>query len=349
MKKNGFTLIELLAVIVILAIIALIATPIILSMINNARKSAAKSSTYGYVEAIDSNNGFADAEVEGYTKIEDGTYDTSEISVRMKGKAPDSGSVEIEKGKVKTANICINGFTVTYNGHEAEAGSKCDSTLSFRGTLDMTTQYSSANVEQKNLLGTLYLNPKNLKTSCTASLETNCMKFYIFKQDSNNYYALLDHNTTAIVPWNSTGSNSQIKEVQEQLEEDTADWVFDTRLIEASEIVTITEYNNWQNLSNYWYYFETLGQTPTNKAIGTNQYAWLFDHLKGCTAYGCNEEDATALAYSTSTPLTHINNNAWSNQAAWVVGWGGNIGNVRVESDDNGVRPVIIVPKSKVK
>ena len=68
MNKKGFTLIELLAVIVILAIIALIATPIILSMINNARKSAAKSSTYGYVEAIDGNNGFADAEVEGYTK-----------------------------------------------------------------------------------------------------------------------------------------------------------------------------------------------------------------------------------------------------------------------------------------
>ena len=40
MKNNGFTLIELLAVIVILAIIALIATPIILGIINDARDSA---------------------------------------------------------------------------------------------------------------------------------------------------------------------------------------------------------------------------------------------------------------------------------------------------------------------
>ena len=40
MKNKGFTLIELLAVIVILAIIALIATPIILGIINDARESA---------------------------------------------------------------------------------------------------------------------------------------------------------------------------------------------------------------------------------------------------------------------------------------------------------------------
>lgn len=42
--KRGFTLIELLAVIVILAIIALIATPIILGIINDARHSAKERS-----------------------------------------------------------------------------------------------------------------------------------------------------------------------------------------------------------------------------------------------------------------------------------------------------------------
>ena len=44
MKNKGFTLIELLAVIVILAIIALIATPIILGIINDAREEAKKRS-----------------------------------------------------------------------------------------------------------------------------------------------------------------------------------------------------------------------------------------------------------------------------------------------------------------
>ncbi len=54
MKKKGFTLIELLAVIVILAVIALIATPIILSILTKVRKSAFQDSVYGIMEAAKS-------------------------------------------------------------------------------------------------------------------------------------------------------------------------------------------------------------------------------------------------------------------------------------------------------
>lgn len=54
MKKNkGFTLVELLAVIVILAVIALIATPVVLQMIETSRKGAAESSMLSYVDATE--------------------------------------------------------------------------------------------------------------------------------------------------------------------------------------------------------------------------------------------------------------------------------------------------------
>ncbi len=53
-KNKGFTLIELLAVIVILAVIALIATPIILSILTKVRKSAFQDSAYGIMEAAKS-------------------------------------------------------------------------------------------------------------------------------------------------------------------------------------------------------------------------------------------------------------------------------------------------------
>ena len=53
MNKKGFTLIELLAVIVILAIIALIATPIVLGIIEDARESSKERSAELVVNAIE--------------------------------------------------------------------------------------------------------------------------------------------------------------------------------------------------------------------------------------------------------------------------------------------------------
>ena len=53
MKKKGFTLIELLAIIVILAVIALIATPVMLNVIENARKEAYKDSSLNVFKAIE--------------------------------------------------------------------------------------------------------------------------------------------------------------------------------------------------------------------------------------------------------------------------------------------------------
>ena len=51
--KKGFTLIELLAVIVILAVIALISTPIIMEVISGAKDEALKDSTYGIIKAAE--------------------------------------------------------------------------------------------------------------------------------------------------------------------------------------------------------------------------------------------------------------------------------------------------------
>lgn len=146
-NKKGFTLIELLAVIVILAIIALIATPIILSMINNARKSAAKSSTLGYVESIEDYVGFYEASKGGIEGLD--TYDkeapTGECTLAKsgsattatwtgtgcadfytavngttKGKAPDAAKVTITNGKVAAnSEFTYGSYTYVYTGSDA--------------------------------------------------------------------------------------------------------------------------------------------------------------------------------------------------------------------------------------
>ena len=131
MKQNrkGFTLIELLAVIVILAIIALIATPIILNMINDARKSAAKSSTLGFVDAIEYNNGFAALGTtdgglsEVYTAVQTGSVSdaVTALGAHLKGKAPDEGTVTVDtnSGKVTLAKVRYGAYSCKYQNNEA--------------------------------------------------------------------------------------------------------------------------------------------------------------------------------------------------------------------------------------
>ncbi len=96
-KNKGFTLIELLAVIVILAVIALIATPIVLSILTKVRKSAFQDSAYGIMEAAKSY--FADSILEENNPVdqvfsfEEGV--TNELS--YSGSKPKGGILTLSK------------------------------------------------------------------------------------------------------------------------------------------------------------------------------------------------------------------------------------------------------------
>lgn len=71
-RNKGFTLIELLAVIVILAIIALIATPIVLGIINDAKESSNKQSASFIIKSVEQSYSMAYALGGGQLpKIED--------------------------------------------------------------------------------------------------------------------------------------------------------------------------------------------------------------------------------------------------------------------------------------
>ena len=126
MNKKGFTLIELLAVIVILAIIALIAVPQILGIVEKSRKSAAESSAYGYVDAIEKQ--IIINEIKNENIIDDGEYNLpmTTYGVKVKGDIPTSGTIVIEKKKVTTGEMCINNYSVKYENNKATIIKKCD-------------------------------------------------------------------------------------------------------------------------------------------------------------------------------------------------------------------------------
>ena len=91
-KKNGFTLIELLAVIIVLAIIALIATPIIFNVIENAKIKSIENSCY---EVID---GVRTKYTEGLLNSEDGTVKSkgNVTEITVSGEQPIAGIWEID-------------------------------------------------------------------------------------------------------------------------------------------------------------------------------------------------------------------------------------------------------------
>ena len=111
--KKGFTLIELLAVIIILAIIALIATPIILNVIDDSKKSAGLSEANMIYSGI--NNYCAASsmknELDGSSDICADGVTTGEISSMVNlGKASVS-KVTYSGGKVTELEVTSNGHT----------------------------------------------------------------------------------------------------------------------------------------------------------------------------------------------------------------------------------------------
>ena len=328
-EKKGFTLVELLAVIVILALIALIATPIILNVINDAKKQAAKDSAYGYMDAVEKY--IVSSELEDKS-IKDGTYSVEELNkkISVKGSTPDNGNIEIKNSSVKSYDIGIDGYVVS-NGEVK----KVSTTKSFKNGTAVYYNPETGNKCSKEA------------AKSTTGTKSGCMKWYVFNDKEGNatVNVILDHNTTANVAWNSTGSNSEMKEVKIALENDTKDWKNTARLITANEIAKITEKTGFDasKENQDWFCLDTNQPDTTSycaKAQGKSEYAWLFDYTYECTNYGCNTSDLSTWGYWTST--RKIDNSYY----AWLVYRSGGLYSNGVTGTYGGIRPVITISKS---
>ena len=340
MKKKGFTLIELLAVIVILAIIALIATPTILGVIEKARKGASEQSALGYIDAVEKQ--VAINQVKNENLINDGTYNVPMTDITVKGEAPTKGWLKIEKGMVTNYSFVIGKYVVT-KGSEIVKGD--EPTKSDEEVTKTYSVYSNGT--------TIYYNPET-NSKCnesdavsTTGTKTGCMKWYTFNDEGENTSTvnmILDHNTTATVAYNSTESNSEMKEVATALTADISTWNngLNARLITADEIAKITGNTNFNSLTSArddWFYLDSNSHTQVATSQDKSKYAWLFDYTNGCTSYGCNVADSSTLGYWTSTPT------ADSDSYVWYIRRDGFLTNYNAYSTSLGVRPVITISK----
>ena len=105
MKSNkGFTLIELLAVIVVLAIIALIATPVVLNSISTAKEGANRESARAFVKAAE----FWCAQQQMTASPTIVTSKTNTTGITVKGTAPAAVNLTFP-----ASGSCVASGTVT--------------------------------------------------------------------------------------------------------------------------------------------------------------------------------------------------------------------------------------------
>ena len=113
-NKKGFTLIELLAVIIVLAVLALISTPIVSSLIVTSQKGTYAKSIEGLVEAVKldlGNNNFIknreyllDDDSNLYLIIADGEVLEKREKIRVKGLVTGFARIKVdEEGNILVA------------------------------------------------------------------------------------------------------------------------------------------------------------------------------------------------------------------------------------------------------
>ena len=333
-KKNAFTLIELLAVIVVLAIIALIATPIVMNTIKRSKKGAAERSADSYVKQVEvavaeerlSKNEVLEGE---YQITSDGNLcrdksascsDDNKIKIEMSRTKPTSGKIKITNGSVDQASssMIIGNYTVSYNSTKKtyEAIEK-GNTPQVEVLCTAKTTATTGNVPSGNYAyGDEY----------TCELGDNDEKtFFVLETNGDNVSLIMNKNidsngkgTTSgnTVDWCKSGADNSCAAdgALEYLKTSTTGW---TKLTE-SQI----------SLPSYDQIYKAAG----NKTSGLS--TWLYGNLNNSSA---------PFGYWTSTPYASRSSNAW------YVHSGGSLSDVSVDGVEViGVRPVITVSKFKL-
>ena len=369
MKAKGFTLIELLAVIVILAIIALIATPIILNIISNSKEESNKRSIDMYAKAVE--NAVAQYQLNEGKSIS-GEFETTDgktlspkttgdsLTVDYDGSKVVCGTINVSiEGKIYLANCSVNGTSVDgyVYGNLEETGPICTAVTTATEDSYTAGDKYECKVDPNKDPYTFYV----LTSAPPGSTSVNLiMDSNINKSGEAVKEGVSDLGET---PWLSQTDSSKSTEewdmnlglasdgpitAMNYLQTATSSW---TNLEENK--VTVSKYTDEYGAQNGMKTYNVYARMPYYSEVsasnGTNEY--LYENLDGSSWNGSgiqptnNVSDVKGywtLSYQTSGDQSH----AW---VVWYEGdWNGGLYEHYV--DDTyykiGVRPVITISTS---
>ena len=208
MNKKGFTLIELLAVIVILAVIAIIVTPLITSTIENSKKESRAASARNYASAVEqevTRSQLTDS------AIKDGTYPVSKFNGLVKGTIPTSGTVTILKGLVDSYSLAFDDYTVTKKSGSDDltiVPTNSGSVVKLTGTPISTIVDNLITASGTNTY--TYLGGTYLKGAQTNNyVWFNGFVWRIMGKDADGNIRIITEEDVTSIPWGASGTAQQ--------------------------------------------------------------------------------------------------------------------------------------------
>jgi len=254
MRKNGFTLIELLAVIVILAIIALIATPIILGIINDARRSAFKNTAYGLLKAGELYYSRQQLELNGMDKNKQFTFPTDEVVVE--GSVP-NGTILRVNTKGQTALVMSNEKYCITKGYSddditiIEEFTECKIPIESLKNLAVTSKELGINNIDDCVTGTLCEPGTELAIQVN---ETTTEKFYVLSDDGENIKLIMARNLSVEGKENSNVQWINKEDYEAAGGKNWNSWMDEATFGPITALRALKERTaNWTNLDEYSY------------------------------------------------------------------------------------------------
>ena len=279
MRKRGFTLIELLAVVVILAIVALIATPIVINIINDSKISSEKESIKIYLDTV--------AKSIVKRQMEKPTFkpkkctidnkkiicDNEEIEIEIKGQIPESGTIKFGNGMtIEGINIKLNELYYQATNRKVSEGT---SEKSYRNYITLISDVAPQGPSK----GDKYMYQVN---------DTDKFNFYILSVEENKVNLIMDRSICNNGTVTYTETNNYCRYVWHISYDNT--YGPDTAMMELYEGTKdwdnvddmIINYIDENNTSSYSYGYTSIKTTngitlitgkPTTKVttIGTNK------------------------------------------------------------------------------
>ena len=317
-SKKGFTLIELLAIIVILAIIAVITVPIILGIIDNSKKGAARDSAYGYKDAV--NRWYLEKlsvdhnyMLNGTYRVRNGNLEGQEIA--LSGEKPSKGLLTYENNVLISGCLQFGEYSITF----------------VNGQVDTT---------EKEKCNTLVYEDVDSSETLT--------RYDIVSLGSEQFYVL--------EPENSNGNITLL--ARTCLKNDSGTWrqkVGDESCDGVSFMNNSTRYGYWRNkvgdgLEYPGQYCTSSSQTGCayvyDSGIGVGRSVTSYAATLSVSADGrlLSLEEAKGLNNS----IPYWIGSAYSESYAWIVSAGGSFNHPSTTFNLYSIRPVIEIPMSEL-